>query len=183
MTQVLTVALVAAVLIAADPIAAEAQNWKPTKPITIIVPWPAGGATDQVTRLTAKELEPALGSTVVVVNQPGASGSIGKKSVADGPRTAMPGPPVRPSNLAPTSCSDSTTPTSRIGACSSPSPMSRWSASSPTRRSRTWVSCSLTQKAEAQPDLGRRRRRRFVRPYRHGGDRPGRRSPTNAYCL
>ena len=74
MTQVLTVALVAAVLIAAEPIAAEAQNWKPTKPITIIVPWPAGGATDQVTRLTAKKLEPALGSTVVVVNQPGASG-------------------------------------------------------------------------------------------------------------
>ena len=86
MTQVLTVALVAAVLIAAEPIAAEAQNWKPTKPITIIVPWPAGGATDQVTRLTAKELEPALGSTVVVVNQPGASGSICKKSVADGPK-------------------------------------------------------------------------------------------------
>jgi tripartite-type tricarboxylate transporter receptor subunit TctC len=86
MTQVLTVALMAAVLIAAEPIAAEAQNWKPTKPITIIVPWPAGGATDQVTRLTAKELEPALGSTVVVVNQPGASGSIGKKSVADGPK-------------------------------------------------------------------------------------------------
>ena len=86
MTQVLTAALVAAVLIGAGPTAAEAQNWKPTKPITIIVPWPAGGATDQVTRLTAKELEPALGSTVVVVNQPGASGSIGKKSVADGPK-------------------------------------------------------------------------------------------------
>jgi putative tricarboxylic transport membrane protein len=85
MRQVLTAAL-AAMLIAAGPMAAEAQNWKPTKPITIIVPWPAGGATDQVTRLTAKELEPALGTTVVVVNQPGASGSIGKKSVADGPK-------------------------------------------------------------------------------------------------
>jgi putative tricarboxylic transport membrane protein len=84
MRQVLTAALVAAVLIGAGPTAAEAQNWKPTKPITIIVPWPAGGATDQVTRLTAKELEPALGTNVVVVNQPGASGSIGKKSVADG---------------------------------------------------------------------------------------------------
>jgi tripartite-type tricarboxylate transporter receptor subunit TctC len=84
MRQVLTAALVAAVLIGAGPTAAEAQNWKPTKPITIIVPWPAGGATDQVTRLTAKELESALGTNVVVVNQPGASGSIGKKSVADG---------------------------------------------------------------------------------------------------
>jgi ABC-type glycerol-3-phosphate transport system substrate-binding protein len=86
MRQVLTAALAAAVMTAAGPMAAEAQNWKPTKPITIIVPWPAGGATDQVTRLTAKELEPALGTTVVVVNQPGASGSIGKKSVADGPK-------------------------------------------------------------------------------------------------
>jgi putative tricarboxylic transport membrane protein len=86
MRQVLMAALSAAVLTAAEPMAGEAQNWKPTKPITIIVPWPAGGATDQVTRLTAKELEPALGTTVVVVNQPGASGSIGKKSVADGPK-------------------------------------------------------------------------------------------------
>jgi tripartite-type tricarboxylate transporter receptor subunit TctC len=86
MRQVLMAALAAAVLTAAEPMAGEAQNWKPTKPITIIVPWPAGGATDQVTRLTAKELEPALGTTVVVVNQPGASGSIGKKSVADGPK-------------------------------------------------------------------------------------------------
>jgi tripartite-type tricarboxylate transporter receptor subunit TctC len=59
-------------------------NWKPTKPITIIVPWPAGGATDQVTRITAKELEGALGTAIVVVNQPGASGSIGKKNVAEG---------------------------------------------------------------------------------------------------
>jgi tripartite-type tricarboxylate transporter receptor subunit TctC len=86
MRQVMTAALAAAVLTAAGLMAAEAQNWKPTKPITIIVPWPAGGATDQVTRLTAKELEPELGTTVVVVNQPGASGSIGKKSVADGPK-------------------------------------------------------------------------------------------------
>jgi tripartite-type tricarboxylate transporter receptor subunit TctC len=86
MRQVLTAALAGATLIAAGPMAAQAQNWKPTKPITVIVPWPAGGATDQVTRITAKELEAALGTTIVVVNQPGASGSIGKKSVADGPK-------------------------------------------------------------------------------------------------
>jgi tripartite-type tricarboxylate transporter receptor subunit TctC len=84
MRQVLVAALAGATLIAAVPTAAPAQNWRPTKPITIIVPWPAGGATDQVTRITAKELEPALGTSIVVVNQPGASGSIGKKSVADG---------------------------------------------------------------------------------------------------
>ncbi|MCW0234874.1 MAG: tripartite tricarboxylate transporter substrate binding protein [Ferrovibrio sp.] len=63
---------------------AAAQQWKPTKPITIIVPWAAGGSTDQVTRVTAAELEKELGQKVVVVNQPGASGSIGTKSVLEG---------------------------------------------------------------------------------------------------
>jgi len=59
--------------------AATAQDypWKPNRPITIIVPWAAGGSTDQVIRVLAPELEKALGVSVVVVNQPGASGSIG----------------------------------------------------------------------------------------------------------
>jgi tripartite-type tricarboxylate transporter receptor subunit TctC len=52
-------------------------TWNPTKPITIIVPWGAGGATDQVTRILAGELEDALGQRVVIVNTPGASGSVG----------------------------------------------------------------------------------------------------------
>jgi tripartite-type tricarboxylate transporter receptor subunit TctC len=62
--------------------AASAQNypWKPDKPITLIVPWAAGGSTDQVTRVVAAELEKALGQKVVVVNQPGASGSIGTRN-------------------------------------------------------------------------------------------------------
>ncbi len=62
--------------------AAHAQ-WKPTHPITVIVPWAAGGSTDQVTRVTAAEIEKALGQKVVIVNQPGASGSIGSKSALD----------------------------------------------------------------------------------------------------
>src|SRR5437762_1423702 len=62
---------------------AQAQNWKPTRPINLIVPWAAGGSTDQVTRVTAAELEKALGQTIVIVNQPGASGSIGTKSALD----------------------------------------------------------------------------------------------------
>ena len=64
---------------------AQAQ-WKPSKPITIIVPWAAGGATDQVTRLAAAELEPALRQKIVVVNQPGGAGSIGTKSVMEAPK-------------------------------------------------------------------------------------------------
>src|SRR5688500_6581348 len=64
----------------------QAQNWKPSKPVTFIVPWAAGGSTDQVTRITAAELEKHLGQKVVIVNQPGASGSIGTKSALEAPK-------------------------------------------------------------------------------------------------
>ncbi len=60
--------------------------WKPTKPLTVIVPWSAGGSTDQVTRVIAGELGDALGQKVVVVNQPGASGSIGTKNAWEAPK-------------------------------------------------------------------------------------------------
>ena len=68
--------------------AASAQNypWKPDRPITVIVPWAAGGSTDQVTRVAAAEIEKALGQKIVVVNQPGASGSIGTKNALQAPQ-------------------------------------------------------------------------------------------------
>ncbi len=62
---------------------AAAQQWKPSRPINLIVPWAAGGSTDQITRVTAIEMEKALGQTIVIINQPGASGSIGTKSALD----------------------------------------------------------------------------------------------------
>jgi tripartite-type tricarboxylate transporter receptor subunit TctC len=74
---------VLATLLAAAAGAAPAQNWKPVRPINLIVPWAAGGSTDQVTRVTAAELEKALGQTIVIINQPGASGSIGTRSALD----------------------------------------------------------------------------------------------------
>jgi len=58
-------------------------QWQPTRPITLIVPWAAGGSTDQVTRVAAAEVEKALGQKVVVMNQPGASGSVGTKNAAE----------------------------------------------------------------------------------------------------
>jgi tripartite-type tricarboxylate transporter receptor subunit TctC len=73
-------ALALALALAASGAAAQ---WKPEKPITIIVPWSAGGSTDQVTRITAAELEKVLGQKVVVVNQPGAAGSIGTKNALE----------------------------------------------------------------------------------------------------
>jgi len=77
--NILTGAVTAALL--AGPALAE---W-PEKPIQLIVPWGAGGATDQVTRVVAAELEGALGQSVVVVNQPGASGSLGSQAAWDAP--------------------------------------------------------------------------------------------------
>lgn len=61
-------------------------EWKPDRPINIIVPWSAGGSTDQVTRVVAPLLEAGLGSKIVIINQPGASGSIGTKAALDAPR-------------------------------------------------------------------------------------------------
>ena len=78
--------LAVAALLAVAAGAASAQNWKPTRPINLIVPWAPGGSTDQITRVTAAELEKSLGQTIVIVNQPGASGSIGTKSALDAPK-------------------------------------------------------------------------------------------------
>ena len=79
-----SVSVLALALSMASP--AAAQQWKPVRPINLIVPWAAGGATDQVTRIAASEMEKALGQTIVIVNQPGASGSIGTKGALDAPR-------------------------------------------------------------------------------------------------
>lgn len=47
----------------------------PTRPIELIVPWPAGGATDLTLRILAEEAAPLLGQPIVVVNRPGAGGT------------------------------------------------------------------------------------------------------------
>jgi tripartite-type tricarboxylate transporter receptor subunit TctC len=57
--------------------------------VTIIVPWSAGGSTDSVTRVLAGELEDALGQTVVIVNQPGASGSVGTTNAWQAPHDGL----------------------------------------------------------------------------------------------
>jgi tripartite-type tricarboxylate transporter receptor subunit TctC len=75
--------LAGAALLAAGPAAAQNYSWKPDKPITIIVPWAAGGSTDQMARIVAAELEAELKQKFVVVNQPGASGSIGTKNALE----------------------------------------------------------------------------------------------------
>jgi tripartite-type tricarboxylate transporter receptor subunit TctC len=59
-------------------------NW-PTKPITVVVPFPAGGTTDIVARLAGQALAEELGRPVIVENRPGAGGNIGAQLVARAP--------------------------------------------------------------------------------------------------
>lgn len=47
----------------------------PSRPIELIVPWPAGGATDLTLRILCEEAMPVLGQPVVVINRPGAAGT------------------------------------------------------------------------------------------------------------
>ena len=66
------------------PALAFAQAW-PTKPVKMIVPFAAGGATDVVARLLAQKLTEAWGQSVVVENRAGAGGNIGGDVVAKSP--------------------------------------------------------------------------------------------------
>jgi len=54
----------------------------PSRPVTLIVPYPAGGGADAVGRLTAQKLSAALGQQVIVENRPGAGSVIGTRAAA-----------------------------------------------------------------------------------------------------
>lgn len=73
--------LIVAVLFAAHA-PAMAQPAFPAKPVTLVVPFPAGGGLDLVARMLAKEMSVTLGQSVVVENRPGAGGTIGSAAVA-----------------------------------------------------------------------------------------------------
>ena len=73
------IAAAAAVLLMATAVAG-AQSW-PQKPIRMIVPYPAGGGTDFIGRLAAKELTERLGQQVFVENRAGANGAIGLQAL------------------------------------------------------------------------------------------------------
>lgn len=78
-------ALAAGLAVALWAGAAQAQGY-PSKPITLIVTWPAGGSTDVIARLFAEPFGAVLGQPVAVVNRAGGGGSLGTMAALDAPK-------------------------------------------------------------------------------------------------
>lgn len=76
-----TIAAALVTLSIAAPTAVQAQTW-PSRPVRLIVPFPAGGTADLLGRLAAKEMQTTLGQPVVVENRAGAGGLIGSEAAA-----------------------------------------------------------------------------------------------------
>ncbi len=79
-TKILSLAVAA---LCAVPSSAMAQDAWPSKPITLIVTYPAGGAADMLARLVAPRMAATLGQNVVVENRGGGAGQIGAAAVAN----------------------------------------------------------------------------------------------------
>ena len=78
-----TMASIAAALCLAGH--AAAQEFPPTKPVTLVVGFAAGGAADVAARLIAKKLGESIGQSIIVDNKAGAGGNIAHQQVAKGP--------------------------------------------------------------------------------------------------
>jgi tripartite-type tricarboxylate transporter receptor subunit TctC len=75
-------ALLAAAAAGAPSLASAQAAAFPTRPITLIVPWPAGGSTDRHLRTLAELAGKHLGQTIIVENKPGAGGTLGPSTMA-----------------------------------------------------------------------------------------------------
>jgi len=73
--------ILAATLFVAGALGAAAQTY-PSRAVTIVVPYPAGGPTDTIARILAERMQVALGQSVIIENIGGAGGSIGVGRVA-----------------------------------------------------------------------------------------------------
>jgi tripartite-type tricarboxylate transporter receptor subunit TctC len=70
--------------LACSAVSSHAAGW-PTKPINLVVPWPAGGATDVAARVIAPLLAEDLKQPVIVLNKAGATGNLGAEAVLQTP--------------------------------------------------------------------------------------------------
>ena len=82
--RTIVAALAAAAAVGLAPGAASAQAW-PSKPIRVIVPYPAGGVVDVMARAVMQRLSTDLGQPIVVEAKPGANANIGADTVAGAP--------------------------------------------------------------------------------------------------
>jgi len=78
MSRLHVLTLLAALAAAAD---ASAQSY-PSRPLTMVVPYSAGGPTDTIARIMAEGMRASLGQTIIVENTTGAAGTIGVGRVA-----------------------------------------------------------------------------------------------------
>ncbi len=78
------IAMILVALVTASPSLAQSDSY-PDKPVRIVVPFPAGSATDIVSRLMAQKFSLKLGQQFIVENRPGASGNLGADVVAKSP--------------------------------------------------------------------------------------------------
>lgn len=75
----------AALALGLSPLSAMAQDFPPKKPVTMVVGFAVGGATDTAARIIAKKLSENIGQAVVIDNKAGAGGNIAHQFVASGP--------------------------------------------------------------------------------------------------
>ena len=64
---------------------AQGSGWAPSRPVTLVVPFPPGGPTDLAARVIQAGMQAALGQPVVIDNRPGATGALGSRHVAGQP--------------------------------------------------------------------------------------------------
>src|SRR5690242_20829176 len=76
-----TAAVSAAAGLGLKPALAQAA-WKPSRPVTMVVPWAAGGGTDATARIIGAIMEKEIGQPVNVVNRTGGSGVVGHSAIA-----------------------------------------------------------------------------------------------------
>lgn len=85
MKSVFAAVTLAVSLAASLPAHAQATDTYPNRPVRLVVPFPAGGATDVVARLMAQKVQEAAGQPFIIDNRGGAAGNIGSDNVAKSP--------------------------------------------------------------------------------------------------
>ena len=86
--------LFTALVLGLAALGAAAQAW-PTKPVTLVVPFPPGGSTDYIARAIGPSLTSKFGQTFIVDNKAGATGTIGAAAVKRSAPRRRPGRPNR----------------------------------------------------------------------------------------